>query len=1237
MNTKANDKKLVLAISLTLMVVVFFPLVNSQTDTSTHPLPLENANWWNTNWPYRKLITIDHTKVGSPLINFPVLIYRSADSDLANKAQTDGHDIAFVLYSDNTTKLNHEIEFYNNMNGNLVAWVNVTSLSPTVNTKIWMYYGNNACSNQQNVVGTWNSQYVMVQHLNETSGTVYDSTQYGNDGTPHGSMNQNAAGKIDGADQFDGTDDYIDVPNSASLQLSSKISFEVWAKADTFNAWRTIAAKDRTGANEWWFGYNTLNKVDFKFNGQSGININANTIITDTNWHYLVGVFNGTHIYVFVDGVLDCTPKSYASIIPGTGTVNLGLTKYWGDNQFKGTSDEVRLSNVARNSSWLSTSYKNQNNPESFYSIGMEEQYEYTLTITVDPVGAGTVTAVPSLPYHYNDIVQLTANANPGCTFDHWTGDATGNSNPTSITMNGNKAVTAHFTTWSVILNFKNQGSTYPWDTAIFGEKPDASDGQDIYDIPKPGIPPHPYIYAYFDAGLPEPYNRLWEDYRHLPHEEMTWDLYVRSNTGLPSFGTTNVEISWDTTMVSASEYDHVELYDASGTVLLADMKSQNSYTIPNLPDDTPILLKIRCWNEYTLTTTIDPVGAGTVDAVPSPPYHYNDVVQLTANANPGWTFDHWSGAASGNTNPVFITMDNNKDITATFTQNEYTLTITKEGNGNVAKDPDQATYHYGDTVQLTATPDTGWTFSHWTGDATGNSNPTSITMNGNKAVTAHFTTWSVLLNFKNQGSTYPWDTAIFGEKPDASDGQDIYDIPKPGIPPHPYIYAYFDAGLPEPYNRLWEDYRHLPHEEMTWDLYVRSNTGLPSFGTTNVEISWDTTMVSASEYDHVELYDASGTVLLADMKSQNSYTIPNLPDDTPILLKIRCWNEYTLTTTIDPVGAGTIDAVPSPPYHYNDVVQLTANANPTWTFDHWSGAASGNTNPVFITMDDNKAITAHFIPANIPPEANDDATTVNQNSIDNHIDVLLNDHDDDNDPLTIISVTQPSHGTSNIGGGGTYCLYTPTSSYFGPDSFTYTISDGHGGTDTATVFITVLNLHHLSVKAVWNMISIPCAEPILKTNIIVRYNSQDYSWADAVANHIILDYLYEWDRTAQQYSPSNPTSLEPGKGYWMWAYYDCELLIPSNAVGTGQITDLKSQWNMMGLPYEDPLDQTELEIQVGGTTYTWQQAIENHIILGSIYGWDRTTQMYTLETVFNPDYGYWMYAYYECTLYRGD
>lgn len=141
---------------------------------------------------------------------------------------------------------------------------------------------------------------------------------------------------------------------------------------------------------------------------------------------------------------------------------------------------------------------------------------------------------------------------------------------------------------------------------------------------------------------------------------------------------------------------------------------------------------------EFTLSVTID--GSGSVTKNPSQAtYPYGTVVQLTATANTGWTFSSWSGNLSGSTNPTSITMTGNKSVIAHFSQNQYTLTITVVGSGSVTKNPNQATYSYGQVVTVTAVPGTGYAFSSWTGDLTGSQNPATITMNGNRAVTAHF------------------------------------------------------------------------------------------------------------------------------------------------------------------------------------------------------------------------------------------------------------------------------------------------------------------------------------------------------------------------------------------------------------------------------------------------------------------------------------------------------------------
>ncbi|MDJ0662233.1 MAG: tandem-95 repeat protein, partial [Crocosphaera sp.] len=90
----------------------------------------------------------------------------------------------------------------------------------------------------------------------------------------------------------------------------------------------------------------------------------------------------------------------------------------------------------------------------------------------------------------------------------------------------------------------------------------------------------------------------------------------------------------------------------------------------------------------------------------------------------------------------------------------------------------------------------------------------------------------------------------------------------------------------------------------------------------------------------------------------------------------------------------------------------------------------------------------------NTPPTALDDSITINEDqSV--IIDVLSNDSDIDGDFIFISNVTQSTHGTITDNGDGTL-TYIPHPNFNGNDSFSYTISDLHGGSDSATVDIQI-------------------------------------------------------------------------------------------------------------------------------------------------------------------------------------
>jgi uncharacterized repeat protein (TIGR02543 family) len=141
--------------------------------------------------------------------------------------------------------------------------------------------------------------------------------------------------------------------------------------------------------------------------------------------------------------------------------------------------------------------------------------------------------------------------------------------------------------------------------------------------------------------------------------------------------------------------------------------------------------------NTYTLNVT---AVNGTVAKNPNQAtYNHGTSVELTATPNPGFTFSSWSGDATGSANPLTVQMTSNKNITANFVPIQYTLNVTAV-NGTVAKNPNQATYNSGASVSLTATPNNGYVFSSWSGDATGSANPLTVLMTSNKNITANFT-----------------------------------------------------------------------------------------------------------------------------------------------------------------------------------------------------------------------------------------------------------------------------------------------------------------------------------------------------------------------------------------------------------------------------------------------------------------------------------------------------------------
>jgi len=191
----------------------------------------------------------------------------------------------------------------------------------------------------------------------------------------------------------------------------------------------------------------------------------------------------------------------------------------------------------------------------------------------------------------------------------------------------------------------------------------------------------------------------------------------------------------------------------------------------------------------FTLMVNVEGNGDVVVDPDLSF-YPFGSLVNLNAVSDSGWSFSYWSGDISSSDNPESITMDSNKSVTAHFIQNQYVLNVSIVGNGTVVKEPDQTFYVYGDIVNLTCLPESGWIFDHWEGNISSNENPAFIIIDDNKDVTAVFieSLYALTVNIEGSGSV--------NKTPDQENYSYNTSVELNAIPASGWVFDYWSGSL---------------------------------------------------------------------------------------------------------------------------------------------------------------------------------------------------------------------------------------------------------------------------------------------------------------------------------------------------------------------------------------------------------------------------------------------------------
>ena len=361
------------------------------------------VGWWNTSFANRIKITFNNTDSAENLINFPTLVLLNSTRINYSLTQNSGQDIRFID-ADNTTSLPYEIEIWNESNYSYV-WVKVPQIDAgSTGDYIWMYYNNATTGDAQNITGTWNANYKGVWHLkNGTTLNANDSTSNSNNGTINNGTAA-ATGKVDGAGSFDGTDDNINLGGSSSLNISGNITVSGWVfdkeGAGFTGGWFLAQFKNDTmkkimlRINTQDYGTNTF--ADFNHGHGNGTYYGATgtTNLTANTWYYVTGVYNNTNLLVYLNGVNEGTSSQIPSNLNTDGAnIFLGLREDLSEgtgNNFNGSVDEVRMSNVAHSADWIFADYLSQS--DTYNAFGAEESAPEPLIEFISPTPANATT-----------------------------------------------------------------------------------------------------------------------------------------------------------------------------------------------------------------------------------------------------------------------------------------------------------------------------------------------------------------------------------------------------------------------------------------------------------------------------------------------------------------------------------------------------------------------------------------------------------------------------------------------------------------------------------------------------------------------------------------------------------------------------------------------------------------------------------------------------------------------------
>lgn len=334
--------------------------------------PTLSQAWWNSDWNYRKQLTLEGAQVNQGISGNPVLIRLHAGNfTYFLDVMEGGGDLRFIA-GDDKTPLKFYVEKFDAVNEIALIWVNVSNVgsSPDANT-VWMYYGNPATSPAEDPNGTYDVNQVLAYDFGSDPSSVRDVTAYGNHPAQFKAV-VNPASLIGSGVSFDGQS-LIDIPASPSTKIlpSAGTTFSTWLKIDQpqDNSYLFHAqGSDRELAV---VIDGTSLYAHFKAAPNQVYVTPKNANLTQGTWQHIALTAGPQGLNLYIDGNLASSAEASLQEIGGSMTIGSSVA---GSNFLVGNADAIRISNLVRDASWLKFAASTQGSNAALVTYGGDEQ-----------------------------------------------------------------------------------------------------------------------------------------------------------------------------------------------------------------------------------------------------------------------------------------------------------------------------------------------------------------------------------------------------------------------------------------------------------------------------------------------------------------------------------------------------------------------------------------------------------------------------------------------------------------------------------------------------------------------------------------------------------------------------------------------------------------------------------------------------------------------------------------------